>query len=83
MWHEPQKADQQMSKMHLKIEAPGRAGIPHLLPAAAADLQTMARGKGIGIDLSPHPVGIGAPPAQEGRDWIDLLPRHRLKAQCM
>ncbi len=82
MWHE--MADQQMSKMHLKIEAPGRAGILHLLPAAVgiADLQTMARGKGIGIDLSPHPVGIGAPPAQEGRDWIDLLPRRRLKAQC-
>ena len=57
-------ADQQTSKMHLKIEAPGRAGILHLLPADVADLQIMARGKGIGIDLSPRPVGIGAPPAQ-------------------
>ena len=51
MWHEPQMADQQTSKMHLKTEGPGRAGILHLLPAVAADLQTMARGKGIGIDL--------------------------------
>lgn len=86
MWLEPkmadQMADQQMSKMHLKIEGPGRAGIVHLLRAAVADLQTMARGKGIGIDLSPHPVDIGAPPAQEGRDQTGLLPRRRLKAQC-
>lgn len=75
---EPQMADQQTSKMHLKIEAPGRAGTLHLLPAAVADLQIMARGKGIGIDLSPHPVDIGAPPAQEGRDQTGLLPGRRL-----
>lgn len=71
-------ADQQTSKMHLKIEAPGRAGTLHLLPAAVADLQIMAHGKGIGIDLSPHPVDIGAPPAQEGRDQTGLLPGRRL-----
>ena len=75
-------ADQQMSKMHLKIEAPGRAGILHLLFAAVADPQVMARGKGIEIDLSPHPVGIGAPQAQEDRDQTGLLPRRRLEAQC-
>ncbi len=75
---EPQMADQQTSKMHLKIEAPGRAGTLHLLPAAVADLQIMAHGKGIGIDLSPHPVDIGAPPAQEGRDQTGLLPGRRL-----